>query len=82
MLFGSVYAVLQAALYGLAGPQAVLLNKLNLGIGISGLSVNCLRIIVLASVESNSVGAQIFFYVTGAYLLVCTYLAWKFVHDY
>ena len=79
LLFGSAYAILQAALYGLAGPAIGLLNNLNLGIGISGLSVNCLRIVVLATVESNTVGAQIFFYTTGVYMLVCSYLAWLFV---
>ena len=57
VLFGTAYAILQAALYGLAGPNAQLLNNLNLGIGISGLSVNLLRILVLATVESNTVGA-------------------------
>ena len=62
LLFGSAYAVLQAALYGLAGPSAELMNNLNLGIGISGLSVNLLRIIVLASIDDNAIGAQIFFY--------------------
>ena len=82
VLFGSAYAVLQAALYGLAGPTLVLLNALNLGLGFSGLSVNVLRIIVLASVESSETGAQIFFYTTGAYLMLCTYLAWRFIHHY
>jgi len=81
-LFGSAYAILQAALYGLAGPNAQLLNKLNLGIGISGLSINLLRILVLATVKSNTVGAQIFFYTTGIYLLVCTALANQFVKNY
>ena len=82
VLFGSAYAVLQAALYGLAGPTEGLLNALNLGLGFSGLSVNLLRIIVLASVKSNTTGAQIFFYTTGAYLLLCTYLAWRFIQQY
>ena len=82
LLFGSVYAILQAALYGLAGPALPLLNNLNLGIGISGLSVNLLRILVLATIESNTVGAQIFFYTTGIYLLVCTYLAHQFVSGF
>ncbi len=57
IVFGSAYAILQAALYGLAGPVAQLLNNLNLGIGISGLSVNLLRILVLSTVKSNVVGA-------------------------
>ena len=69
-------------MYGLAGPAIGLLNNLNLGIGISGLSVNCLRIVVLATIESNTVGAQIFFYTTGVYMFVCSYLAWLFVKNY
>ena len=79
VLFGSAYAVLQAALYGLAGPSMALLNNLNLGIGISGLSLNVLRIIVVASVKSTTTGAQIFFYVSGVYMILCTILAWRFV---
>lgn len=82
LLFGSAYAVLQAALYGLAGPVASLINNLNLGIGISGLSVNLLRMVVLASVHSNTIGAQIFFYTAGAYLMICTVLAYRFVNSY
>ena len=82
VLFGTAYAVLQAALYGLAGPTQELLNSLNLGLGFSGLSVNLLRIVVLASVKSNETGAQIFFYTTGAYLMLCTYLAWRFIFQY
>ena len=58
------------------------MNKLNLGIGISGLSVNVLRIICLASVKSQSVSAQIFFYTTGAYLCMCTVLAFRFISQY
>ena len=82
ILFGSSCAILQAALYGLAGPFAQLMNNFNLGIGISGLSVNFLRIIVLATVKRNLQGAQIFFYTAGAYLMVCTALAYRFVRNY
>ena len=82
VLFGSVYAVLQASLYGLAGPAVVLLNNLNLGIGLSGMSINLVRIVLVASVSSNTVSAQIFFYISGSFLIVCTYLAWNFINNY
>ena len=59
-----------------------LLNNFNLGIGISGLSVNVLRMIVVASVKSQKVGAEIFFYTAGVYLMVCTYLAWRFIKEH
>lgn len=81
-LFGSCYAILQAALYGLAGPNVNLMNNLNLGIGLSGLLINLLRCIVLASVKDNDKGAEIFFFTTGAYLLFCTFLAWRFIRLY
>ena len=82
VLFGIDYALLQASLYGFAGPSADLMNNINLGTGISQLAVNLLRMVVLASVKSNEVGAQIFFYTAAVYLIFCTYLAWRFISDY
>ena len=70
------------ACYSLAGPSVELLNNFNLGVGISGLTINCFRIIILATIDSNTTGAQIFFYTTGVYLMLCSYLAWKFVCDF
>mmetsp|Transcript_39509 Transcript_39509/g.51718 ORF Transcript_39509/g.51718 Transcript_39509/m.51718 type:complete len:208 (+) Transcript_39509:25-648(+) len=78
-LFGSCYAILQAALYGLAGPSVTLMNNLNLGIGLSGFVINLLRVIVLAAIKDDAEGAEIFFFTTGAYLLFCTVLAGRFV---
>ena len=82
ILFGSNLAILQMASYSLAGPSVELLNNFNLGVGISGLSINLFRIIILATIDSNTTGAQIFFYTTGVYLMLCSYLAMKFVNDY
>ena len=78
-LFGSCYAIMQAALYGLAGPSMALMNNLNLGIGMSGLTVNVIRIIVLATVKNSTTGAEIFFFSAGAYLLFVTVLVGWFV---
>ena len=66
----------------MAGPTLTLLNALNLGLGFSGLSVNVVRIIVKASVSSNTTSALIFFGMTGAFMMLCTYLAWRFIDLY
>ena len=57
MLYGSSYAVLQATLYGVAGPNAGLTNKLMLGIGLSGLLINGIRMIFLAAVTNLDIEA-------------------------
>lgn len=52
VLFGCSYAVLQATLYQVAGPNAGLTNKLMLGIGLSGFLINAIRMIFLALVTN------------------------------
>lgn len=51
-LFGCSYAILQASLYGAAGPCASLTNNLMLGIGLSGLIINAIRAVFLASIKN------------------------------
>jgi hypothetical protein len=82
VIFGCSYAVLQATLYGVAGPNAGLTNKLMLGIGLSGLIVNAIRMIFLASITNLNLEAQVFFYGSAVYLLVCTFLSYTFVNNY
>jgi hypothetical protein len=82
VLFGTSYAVLQASLYGYAGPNAGLTNKLNLGIALSGLAINSVRMIMLASVSNLDIEAQIFFYGSALFLAVCTYFAYRFTNEY
>jgi len=53
ILFGSSIALLQGVLYGIAGPCAALTNNLMLGVGISGMVVNLLRMVFLASMPNN-----------------------------
>ena len=82
VLFGCSYAILQASLYGTAGPNAVLTNNLMLGIALSGLTVNGIRMIFLASVTNLNIEAQMFFYGSALFLLVCTFYAHVFVREY
>lgn len=57
VVYGCSYALLQATLYGTAGPNAGLTNKLNLGIGASGLMINVVRMIFLAAVTNLNIEA-------------------------
>lgn len=82
VLFGCSYAILQASLYGTAGPNAGLTNKLMLGIGLSGLLINGIRMIFLAAVTNLNIEAQMFFYGSAFFLLICTVLSYFFVDDY
>ena len=56
-LFGTSYAVLQATLYQIAGPSAELTNALMLGIGVSSLVVNAVRMVFLAAVPNLNIEA-------------------------
>jgi len=51
VLFGASVALLQATLYSCAGPCATLTNHLMVGIGLSGLAINGLRIVLLAGLH-------------------------------
>ena len=82
VIFGSCYATLQATLYSVAGPNAGLTNKLMLGIGLSGFLVNVMRMIFLASITNLDLEAQVFFYGSAVFLLVCTFLSYTFVKSY
>ena len=81
-LFGTSYAILQATLYQIAGPSANLTNALMLGIGLSSLIVNAVRMIFLAAVPNLNIEAQMFFYGSALFLLFCTVLSFKFVAEY
>lgn len=54
-----------------------LTNQLMVGIGVSAVSMNLIRMLFLAILSSS--GAVLFFIITGVYLLLCTVLAWNFV---
>lgn len=82
MLLGACMAILQSACYGVAGPSAQLMDKFNLGVGVSGLAINTLRIVVLATLSDFTVIAYVFFCGTGAFLILCTVLALRFVREF
>lgn len=75
-------AILQSALYGAAGPSAELTNKINLGMGVSGLSINFVRILFLATLPDNTTSAYVFFFTSSTFLILCTVLAARFVRAY
>jgi hypothetical protein len=52
ILFGTAVAILQATLYGVAGPVQSWTNNLMVGVGISSLLMNILRMIFLAVVPN------------------------------
>jgi len=82
VLFGFSYSILQVTLYGVAGPCAVLMNNLMLGVGLSGLIINAIRMIFLASIKNLDLEAQLFFYGSALFLFFCTYLSFTFVRKY
>ena len=59
-----------------------LTNKLMLGIGISSVAVNGIRIILLATVSSDEIDAIIFFSFASLFLLIAFILALFFVKQY
>ena len=66
----------------MAGPSADLTNALMLGIGVSSLIVNAVRMVFLAAVPNLNIEAQMFFYGSALFLLFCTYLSFRFVSEY
>lgn len=74
--------MLQAQLYATAGPSAILTNNLMLGLGLSGLIVNAIRMIFLATIPNLDVEAQVFFYGSAFFLLICTVLSYRFCNEY
>ena len=59
-----------------------LMNSLMIGVGISSLAMNVMRMIFLATVQSYAVGQVVFFTMSGAYLIACSYLAFSFLNRY
>ena len=55
---------------------------INLGMGVSGLSINAARILFLATLSDSFVSAYVFFFSASAFLVLCTVLALRFVRAY
>ena len=81
IIYGSVLAILQATLYGEAGPSQISMSNLMVGTGFSGLLMNFLRIVFLASVSSYATGALIFFILSGAYLIICAIISYHYIRN-
>ncbi len=60
----------------------ILSNRLMIGIGIGSVSMNFIRIIFLATVKNLDTGAIVFFSLSSAYLLCCTFLSIVFLKRY
>jgi len=59
------------------------MNNLNLGIGMGSFVVNVMRMILLAAMPNNTTtGAEIYFFIAGAYMLFCTALAFRFISQF
>lgn len=76
---GCAIAFLQSSLYGIAGVSVKLTNKLMVGIGLGGVTMNVLRIICMVTLDSNDASAKVFFSIASGYLLLCGILAVIFV---
>ena len=82
VIFGISYAFLQSGLYGAAGPSPPLTNCLTIGLGFSALALNLLSMILLAATGDVYTSAKVFFYITGAFMLVCTVMAFRFIEQH
>ena len=80
VVYGASVALLQASLYGTAGPCASLTNNMMLGNGLSGLCTNCLRIFFLLVLPNNyNASSQVFYYLSSIFVLFCSVLSFLFI---
>ena len=83
VVYGASTGLLQPTSYETAGPSAKLIIKVQIGVGLSGLLINLLRILLLVTIPNNpSANAEWFFYTSTFYLLVCTILSFFFVKEF
>lgn len=82
LMQGCAIAFLQSALYGIAGVSMKLTNKLMVGIGMGGVSMNVIRIVCMSTVDSNDVSAAVFFSISAMYLLFCAILSLYFTRTH
>ena len=60
----------------------MLTSRFMLGIGISSVSMNFIRMIFLAAVPSYMVGAQVFVIISGIYLIACAINSFFFIRNH
>ena len=83
VVYGASVGLLQPTSYETAGPSAKLIIKVQIGVGLSGLLINLLRILLLVTIPSNlELNAELFFYLSAGYLALCTVLSFLFVRDF
>ena len=78
-IYGASVALLQVTLYGVAGSSAVNTSAFMVGIGLSAMIVNLLRILLLVIEPNTVVGAYIFFGITAIFNLISTFVAYRYV---
>ena len=81
-IYGSSIALLQVTLYGVAGPKPELTNAFMVANGLSSLSVNLLRIFMLAFIPDKETGAKIFFGFSVSFLTLCTIVSFLYLRRY
>ena len=69
-------------LYGTAGPSPKLTSNLMVGVGVGGVVINLLRALLYSTINSLAVSSQVFYYSSGVFMFVCTYLSYRFVSEY
>lgn len=74
-LYGFSVAFLQVTLYGLAGPNPLYTSAFMVGIGLSGIIVNSVRILLLFIIPDKTIQAYIFFGLATVFLAYCAYLS-------
>lgn len=82
-IYGSSVALLQVTLYGVAGPHPEFTISFMVGIGISSLAVNLLRIILMVLIgvdEKLTIQAYVFFVISVFFLALCTLVSYRLVN--
>jgi len=78
-VYGTSTAFLQVTLYGIAGPVADLTTSLMVGVGLSSLLTNFVRIILHLLSSHYLTEAFVFFGLATLFGLFCTILSFKFL---
>ena len=79
-VYGASIALLQVTLYGVAGPVPELTVAFMVGLGLSSLLTNLIRIILHTCVDDSDIEALIFFGLCTMFLSGCTYLSYIFLN--
>jgi len=78
-VYGTSTALLQVTLYGVAGPVPQLTVAFMVGIGLSSMLTNIVRIILHLMEGDPNTEAIVFFLLSTLFLAFCTLLSYKFL---